>query len=180
MKVVKDLEKKLADTEKILEEQRRIVECPVCLQMPREGPVPCCPRGHFICSKCLDEMKKEGKKCCPTCWAPMGQGKSLLAFTVIKHARHECSLQGCTEEIAFDDIKEHEEKCSRRLVICPGSDSCAKMIPFKLIEDHIESCRGCVRPSLSKSLKELRRGVFRSKKSLLSKEMVEAKGPLAW
>ena len=197
MTVVKDLQKKLADTEKMLEEQKadhremleeqqaghkkmleeqqKIVECPVCLEMPREGPVPCCPHGHFVCSQCLDEMKKEEKNDCPTCQVPMGQGKSLLALTVIKHARHECRLQGCTEEITFDNIKEHEEKCNWRLVICPGSTSCAKMIPFKLVEDHIKSCPGCWRPA-----KELRRGVFRSRINVLTKEMVEAKRDLTW
>ena len=198
VKVVKELQKKLADAEKMLEEQlvdhkkkleeqeaghkkmlaeqQKIVQCPVCLQMPREGPVPCCSHGHFICSQCLDEMKKEGKNNCPTCRVPMGQGKSLLALTVIKHARHECRLQGCTEEIAFDNIKEHEEKCSWRLVICPGAEhSCAKIMPFKLVKDHIKSCPGCARPTL----RELRGGVLRSKMNLPTKELVEGQGDLS-
>jgi len=90
-------------------------------------------------------MKKEGKNNCPTCRVPIGQGKSLLALTVVKHARHECRLQGCTEEIAFDNIKEHEEKCTWRLVICPGSGAtCTAMVPLCTVLTHAKNCSDCV------------------------------------
>ena len=29
---------------------RKLVECPVCLKLPRKGPVPCCANGHVVCS----------------------------------------------------------------------------------------------------------------------------------
>ena len=63
---------------------------------------------------------------------PMGEGKSWLAFTVVKQAKHSCSLEGCSAVIPFDEIKHHEGKCIWRLVICPGSDrSCNVMVPFQ-------------------------------------------------
>ena len=40
-------------TTKLMAELQEKVECPVCLMVPREGPVPCCPVGHIICSPCL-------------------------------------------------------------------------------------------------------------------------------
>ena len=132
-KVVKDLKNRLATKEKVLGELQRMVECPVCLSLPREGPaVPCCPKGHFVCSQCLQQMKAKENHECPTCREPMGEGKSLLAFTVVKQAKHECRLKGCTELIPFDEIKQHEEECNWRLVICPGSGvTCKAMVPFQ-------------------------------------------------
>ena len=31
---------------------RKRVECPVCLEIPRSGPVFVCKNGHFVCQKC--------------------------------------------------------------------------------------------------------------------------------
>ena len=77
-------------------------------------------------------MKAKENHECPTCREPIGEGKSLLAFTVVKQAKHECRLKGCTELIPFDEIKQHEEECNWRLVICPGSGvSCKAMVPFQ-------------------------------------------------
>ena len=71
----------------------------------------------------------------------MGQGTSILALDVAKKALHECDLQGCSVEVPFDEIKEHEEKCDWRLVLCPGSgDTCKAMLPFCTIIDHVGVC----------------------------------------
>ena len=40
---------------------RELVECPVCLTLPRAGPVPCCANGHFVCSPCLGKLREENK-----------------------------------------------------------------------------------------------------------------------
>ena len=48
------LEKEKAEMQKLFGELERVVECPVCLTTPRdEVPVPCCPQGHLVCSKCF-------------------------------------------------------------------------------------------------------------------------------
>ena len=76
---------------RIAEEQEKIVECSICKTLPRDdGPVPCCPCGHFVCSPCLKQWQESqaNSNTCPTCRCPMGTGKSLLAVTVIKHALH--------------------------------------------------------------------------------------------
>ena len=45
--------------EKMLKEQQKLVECPVCLTLPREDrAVPCCPQGHFVCSPCMDQLTR--------------------------------------------------------------------------------------------------------------------------
>jgi len=137
------VEEEKANVEKISKEQQRLVECPVCLTMPREDKaVPCCPQGHFVCTPCKDQLTRQGKLDCPTCRMPMGQGQSLLALTVAKNALHECRLQGCNVLVPFDQIKEHEKKCDWRLVICPGSGhTCTAMIPFCTVLTHVKNCQ---------------------------------------
>ena len=81
--VVKEHEKMLASTNKKLFEvedekvkvedekvkveneknkfEAKLVECPVCLTLPRKGPVPCCANGHLVCSPCLGKLREENK-----------------------------------------------------------------------------------------------------------------------
>ena len=74
----------------------------------------------------------------------MDKGQSLLALSVVKNARHECKLQGCSVSLPFDEIKEHEEKCTWRLVICPGSGAtCTAMVPLCTVLTHAKSCSNC-------------------------------------
>merc|ERR1719500_927886 len=77
---VKELEKSLEEAkgkaskaEGKVAEFRKLVECPVCLLTPREGPVPCCPQGHLFCLPCLDKLKDVERVDCPTCRGAMGQ-----------------------------------------------------------------------------------------------------------
>merc|ERR1712192_183628 len=123
-------------------ELRKLVECPVCLMTPREGPVPCCPQGHLICVPCLSKLKGLGRVNCPTCRGPMGQGKSRLAFAVAEQVQDECRQcrhQGCTRLPPFDQIEQHEGGCDWRLIACP-SNHCRAMIPFCRVETHAQEC----------------------------------------
>ena len=53
---------KLAEEKKKFEAKlQSLVECPVCLTLPREGPVPCCAKGHFVCSPCLGKLRAKNK-----------------------------------------------------------------------------------------------------------------------
>ena len=98
-KLEEKLAKLTAEVSILKEEQQKIVECSICKMLPREGPVPCCPRGHFVCSPCLKKWREsqDKKDRCPTCRSPMGTGTSLLAITVIKNALHKCTAaKTCT------------------------------------------------------------------------------------
>ena len=150
---VKELEKSLeeakGETSKQMAEFRKLVECPVCLLTPREGPVPCCPQGHLVCLPCLDKLKDVGRVDCPTCRGAMGQSKSLLAFAVAEQVQHECRHQGCTKLLPLDQVEEHEKGCDQRLIVCPGAgSSCGSMIPFCRVEIHAQDCRKCSWPPL--------------------------------
>jgi len=139
------VEEERSRVERMSEEQQKLVKCLACHKLPREDkPVPCCPQGHFVCSPCMDGSAWQD---CPACLVPVGQGQSLLALTVVKNAQHECRLQGCNVSLPFDEIKEHEEKCAWRLVICPGSGAtCTVMVPFWTVMNHVQNCPNCVWP----------------------------------
>lgn len=58
------------ENSKLVAKLREMVECPVCLELPREGPVPVCPNGHVVCSPCLRRRRQiEGEliTSCPSC-----------------------------------------------------------------------------------------------------------------
>ena len=74
----------------------------------------------------------------------MGQGRSLLALTVVKNAQHECGHQGCDVKLNFDQIKDHEEKCVWRLILCPGKGTTCKVrVPFCTVLKHVQTCTDC-------------------------------------
>ena len=128
-------------TTKLVAELQEKVECPVCLVVPREGPVPCCPSGHIICSPCLGKLRTEGRLECPTCRVPMGEGKSALARHIIENMEHQCRHQGCAEMVAFGD-QAHQASCEQRLVVCPGPTlSCGAMVAFCKVKDHAKACQ---------------------------------------
>jgi len=128
---------------------QKLVECHVCLALPRIGPVPCCAHGHLVCSTCLERMRGEDNLDCPTCREPFGEGKSLLAFAVAEQVHHECSHQGCTKTASLERIVQHEKECKWRLVLCPGSGlGCTVKIPFCKVEAHVQECEDCEWPPI--------------------------------
>ena len=60
----------LAVTEEGLKD---ILECPVCLQVPRQPPIYQCERGHCVCSVCHAKLTN-----CPVCRIPLGKTRSLI------------------------------------------------------------------------------------------------------
>ena len=124
----------------IISEMKDRIECQVCFFLPKKGPVPMCPNGHFICTKCKDKNRQEGKVNCPTCQEPLGKIRSLLAKTVIENVRHKCDLEGCQEMVPLIDYKKHQDNCDFRLILCPGL-GCNKLVALCNIETHISSCK---------------------------------------
>jgi len=110
------------------------VECPVCLEIPRSGPVYVCPNGHAVCKNC-----KTGS--CPSCRVAMGNGKSLLALTVIENIDHRCKFVECEDFFPSDKLEDHEKICKHRIVSCPY-DLCNEKVALSKLMDHLnrESC----------------------------------------
>jgi len=111
------------------EKLKREVECPVCLGIPREGPVYACPNGHLVCQVC-----KGGT--CPICREAMGQHRSLLAVAVIENILHKCKHEECKEEFKLENLLEHEKVCEHRIVCCPF-DYCDDKFALSKLLDHL-------------------------------------------
>ena len=57
--LVKSKEDQMEQFQLKMDNMADMVKCPVCLMLPRENkPVPCCPRGHFVCSTCKDRLTR--------------------------------------------------------------------------------------------------------------------------
>jgi len=120
---------KIIKQDHLLQQLKDKVECPVCFEMPRGGPVPVCPNGHVVCETCKRDS-------CPTCRIAMGAGKSLLAGIIVENVDHKCKFGDCNEVFAPEDIEEHEAVCPHRTVSCPDV-KCPVKVPLSKLVDHI-------------------------------------------
>jgi len=133
---IEELEKQHKDMKGMVDKLKDKIECPVCMEIPRKGPVPVCPNGHFVCNKC----KKES---CPTCRSNMGSNKSILAGTIIDNIEHQCKFEECDEMFLLPNLEKHEEACPHRTVTCPNPN-CTKKIALSKLLPHLldrTSCR---------------------------------------
>jgi len=128
----------------LIQQLRDKVECPVCLNVPKKAPIPVCPNGHVVCSKCLMEE-------CPTCRVKMEQGKSSLAVTVMENIDHECENEGCKEKLSHGKLVSHGKSCVYRPVECPDLGSCKDKISLASLPTHLVSC--CLSESKIESYK---------------------------
>ena len=92
-------------------------ECPVCLLIPREVPIPACSVGHIVCKKCRENVTN-----CPTCRRRMPKdGTNYLANKLIEKIPHPCKYRqlGCQIKNPLKEIKEHEDRCLYKIIKCP-------------------------------------------------------------
>jgi len=112
---------------------KKMVECPICLEVPRKGPMFMCSNGHFLCEKCRQED-------CPTCREVMGDNKSILAVAVIENILHDCKFAECEQKYPLDKIEDHEKNCKHRIVSCPDYSGCIEKMPLPKLLNHLETC----------------------------------------
>jgi len=123
-----NLKREGANNKKLIELLKDQVECPVCLEVPRELPVAICPNGHVVCKTCKRNL-------CPKCRAVMGNGKSLLAGTMIKNLEHKCKFDGCHAILAHGRrLLGHFKICEYREVVCPCS---GEVVALKNLQSHL-------------------------------------------
>ena len=126
---------KINKQEHLLQKLKDRIECPVCLDVPRSGPVPVCPNGHIVCLKCKRDS-------CPSCRIVIGDGKSLLALVVLEGIEHKCIFEDCSEIVALEDIEKHEKVCPHRSVECPD-EICSQKVPLSKLVDHLINSEKC-------------------------------------
>jgi len=125
------LKEKLKSEEEKVKALKKQIECPVCLEVPRKGPVFSCLNGHLVCQNCKRET-------CPTCREAVGDNKSLVAVAVIERVLHDCKFVECEKEFALEHIEEHENNCKHRFVACPYYYQCDQRVPLSKILEHLE------------------------------------------
>ena len=65
-------------------------------------------------------MREGGQRACPTCRAPMGEGRSLLGKVLVENMKHQCEC--CKKMMPFKTLKQHQMECNYRRVVCPGGE----------------------------------------------------------
>ena len=123
---------------------QEILQCPVCLTIPRGGPITqVCDGGHFTCPTCTNLNNP-----CPVCRAPPNPAKRLRALVLEQLIEAADFKYGCKHPTCdfFDHKKNlvpHEKECTLRLVPCPD-DPCDQEIPFARVIDHLRENRNTV------------------------------------
>ena len=117
------------------EDVRKDIECPVCLQLPRDIPIFQCDNGHIICKDCKPQLEL-----CPQCRTFVGHTRSLIAERIVSKIQHNCkfSEDGCDKKVLFEGLQGHERRCEFRPVPCVISD-CGELIKRTRYLSHMES-----------------------------------------
>lgn len=116
-----------------------VVECPVCLVIPRDLPIPCCPAGHIICKSCRNRVLH-----CPTCRRQLGDNTSSLAAALVERVKHKCQFSefGCQFREYLCHLVRHEEACPERTISCPPPNGCLERVQLREYHRHAVK-QGC-------------------------------------
>ena len=106
-----------------MEESPILIECPVCLQIPRvtKGKIYQCTYGHILCSSCKEQLYQ-----CPTCRARPIDHRNLIAENYIREFLFDIPIQCrhklCNVKLPMKNntIDDHESECRERLITCPS------------------------------------------------------------
>jgi len=120
-------------------ELETLMECPVCLTIPRSLPIPCCPAGHILCRSCRARVLH-----CPTCRRQLEDNTSSLAATLIERVRHRCQYSefGCDKKDLLSLLVRHEDVCPHRTVNCPQPNGCNETVQLNKFCQHATTA-GC-------------------------------------
>jgi len=96
-----------------------VLECPVCFEVPREGPILSCPNGHHLCQSCSKRITS-----CPVCKDPNINIRNVLAEKMVEVALKDvpikCKFSGCEVRNVLGELSQHEKLCPHRTVACPS------------------------------------------------------------
>jgi hypothetical protein len=114
-----------------------LVQCVICLLVPRTGHIFQCRNGHLTCNKCSEK----GQTFCGVC-------RVSLSRTRIRNIAVEQMIDrldflfpcahGCDFSTVRRKLKEHENECASRMVPCPDG-WCTKTIPFHTLIEHVDA-----------------------------------------
>jgi len=112
-----------------------LLECPVCLRVPRSSPIYQCARGHVVCSECRPNVST-----CPQCRDPLGNIRSLVSEKMLEKLPCVCkySDHGCEVEQLRGQLGDHERVCTYRLVNCVDL-ACQQRISVSKLLAHLDN-----------------------------------------
>ena len=96
------------------------LECPVCLIIPRSGPIFICRAGHLICFECFPKLPRNYRsRRCPICQAKYCNppARNFIAEKLLECVDKPCrfDFQGCEFRSQKSDILvNHERQCSHK------------------------------------------------------------------
>jgi len=110
-----------------------VIQCPVCLIIPRDVPIPQCEGGHIVCKPCSVNMTK-----CPTCSKDLNKKiTSSLAASLVELVPHQCKFSkfGCEVNDLLSPLANHEKVCNVRSIKCPRN--ICSFVPVKDYDNHV-------------------------------------------
>lgn len=114
-----------------------LLKCPICLKVPRHGPIYQCWQGHIFCSNCSYRLTR-----CYQCEASLSANiKNLVAEEMLEKIPMDCRYKesGCDVELVRNELFCHEEDdCLYRDVQCPQHE-CQNMVPLCKLVDHADT-----------------------------------------
>jgi hypothetical protein len=112
------------------------LECPICYEVPQNGPIFQCENGHFICCECRKQVQT-----CPSCRGTMIKSRNLFAEKALENLSKSCKF-GCNQLPKMDtrkNMEKHEKNCDWRNTKCP---CCQTLISLKCLDEHFENSHG--------------------------------------
>ena len=128
---------------------KSLLECPVCLTIPRNLRIFLCCNGHRICSVCFDLLHPPAV--CPQgkcAFAQQGENQSPMRNRdlekIIEELSKESELElsclnwreGCSVEQRRMELEKHEQECPYRRIPCPLN--CGESLVYRKLHDHLK------------------------------------------
>ena len=92
----------------LTEEVKKDLECPVCFEIPKEGPIYQCNQGHIHCKECRPKLKD-----CPVCRGNLGGSRNLMLEKIISRLILPCDFKhlGCSMVGQNTELQDHRKTC---------------------------------------------------------------------
>lgn len=119
-----------------------ILKCPVCLTIPRTGPIYQCANGHIVCKDCHSKLVA-----CPVCRNTTVGIRSLASEWILERFPITCAFKnyGCKRELMKNFLDIHEKECEFRLVNC---FVCSQDRVVSEFANHVNACHDEIQNSL--------------------------------
>merc|ERR1719367_2295160 len=85
-----------------------VLECTICLEVPRKDPIYQCDNGHLLCEFCHKRVDE-----CPLCKVNLKNIRALAVEKILRKCPRPCKFQstGCSAQMRQLSLLEHEKNC---------------------------------------------------------------------